>query len=184
MRILILSTARSGSTKLLNWLCQETGFKRIHEPFNKKTGDKIYGGNNIIVKEIVAHLDEDKIYKFCLEFDKIITLKRNNILESAISLLYCSENIETYDHVSIYEISDEWLEKRKELIENIKTSILHYNDIIDKVVNCLHVTYEKIYEDKTDIDLIHEYIEFKKDFRFTEMLNKKYRLRNGKRTII
>lgn len=184
MRILIISTARSGSTKLLEWLCRETGFKKIHEPYNKNMGDGFIDGDNVIVKEIIAHINQNELKNFCSKFDKVIALKRTDSIESAISLLYCEENFETYDHISVYKISDKWIEDRKDRIDEIVRGVDYLNKLINDMKNCLHVTYENIYQNKEDILRIKEYLGIDSDFCCTEMLDEKYRLRNGKKKLI
>jgi hypothetical protein len=194
MRILICTHGRSGGMGLLAWITREMGpgYNSYHEPDiinNKDLLEEINGKDNCIVKIFpywtkYGGIDLDK---FVDSFDKVILHKRENKIETAISMAY--SEVETLkilksggviDCHQTYKIDDKWIEDHSDLIQRV------IND--DRLMNCgldlikredaLHTTYEKIFDGKEDVERVIEYLGIKNP-EHTYTLDKKYRLRNG-----
>ena len=112
MKILIISSPRTGGNVFSKWLSVELNYKWIHEPFHNHFNEfndieKVLNEDNIVVK--VQINDWSKKYtdtKFYNFFDKIIGLTRNNLKETSISLL---KAFETKNFTKNYKIDDEWI---------------------------------------------------------------------------
>jgi|GEM_PF-1545156 hypothetical protein len=184
MRLLILTHERSGGMSLLNWLGRELGLNSYHEPFNNPIKPlDILTLDNIIVKDFPHHIEDMctmGLTEFISTFDYVIVLTRKNTYETAISSIFMGSKERGTEHAhTIYTINEEWIKKyesailikQKELDDKIK--------ILKNIPNVLQVTYENIYENTDDIIKICQYV----GLQFVgnkDMLNNKYRLRNGK----
>ncbi len=81
MRILIVSTARSGSTTLTNAIASELKLNQLMEPFNPGIDYNLYNPiqKNIILKTLIHHhKDFDEIIELSKTFDKTILLSRRD----------------------------------------------------------------------------------------------------------
>jgi len=86
MRILIIAVPRSGSTSLLNKIAKEKNLKPLFEPFDG-TNRVIYNGeDNVVVKTIVSHHNDN--LNLSKQFDEVILLSRKNVLECVESHAY------------------------------------------------------------------------------------------------
>jgi hypothetical protein len=115
-------------------------------------------------------------------FDKVILLKRNNVKESAISILIANE---TNKYHNKYKINNHWLEENKEKIENESLNFIKINNEISKL-NGLQITYEGIYNTKEDIEKVKNYIEIN-EFKYLHYIDKKMRYQQNnisKKTLI
>lgn len=178
-KILILGTARSGSTRLMEWISYELGFKMIDEPFNKGNVSDI-NLNNIVVKELINHIGNEYIKEFADKFDIVITLYRKNTFECSVSLQHSIEN--GNEHIP-YHVTNEWIENR---LEKIKKLQLGYDDInrdVQQINSSLCVTYEGVYIDRYDIQHICNLLSIKNP-KFLGMLGKNYKLRDNLRKLI
>ena len=184
MRLLILTHERSGGMSLMHWLEKELGVESYHEPFNTNIGPvDILTLDNIIVKEFPHHIEDwstISLNEFISTFDYVIVLTRENTYESAISSVFMGSKERGSEHAhTIYTMNDVWIKnnqsdillKQKELDSKLK--------ILKNIPNGLQVTYEGIYENTDDIKKICEYVGLKLIVH-RDMLNNKYRLRNGK----
>jgi len=183
MRLLILTHERSGGMTLLNWLGRELSLDSYHEPFNTNIGPvDVYMFDDIIVKEFPHNIKDwctMSLNEFISTFDYVIVLTRENTYEAAISSVFMGSKERGTEHAhTIYTMNDEWIEnhqldillKQKELDSKI--------EILKNIPNALQVTYERIYENIDDIQKIREYVGLK-FITHKDMLNNKYRLRNG-----
>jgi len=192
MRIAIISHHRSGSTMFSRWLSFELGYSLILEPYNIDDWNKNREYNiqnalkqeNVIVKYLYNQFNnQTEIDEVLNNFDKIILLIRKNEKESAISAVYASENKKFH---STYFIDDNWIHNHIALIEN---QIINLNILKDKIKNIptgLLVTYENIFEEKTDIDKIKNYIGlnvFKHNYSHLIDTNLRYRNNKSKKLL-
>jgi hypothetical protein len=178
MRILIIANQRSGSTVLGQWLSYELNYKYINEP---EIVENIIG-DNIIVKCLYVAISSKNFNKLFEKYDKIIGLTRKNTNQSAISLLYCQENFNNYNFHGLYTVNDTWILERKEKIENLSNSINEINVNLKLINGILQCSYENIYQEKNDIELIKNYLNVDK-FKYVGMLDSSNRYRNEKNNV-
>lgn len=178
MRILIIANQRSGSTVLGEWLSYELNYKYINEP---KIVENIID-DNVIVKCLYVTFPSKNFNTLIEKYDKIIGLTRKNTDESAISLLYCQENINSYNFHGLYVVDDTWILERKEKIESISNLNKEINLNINSISGILQCSYENIYQEKNDIELIKNYLNVDK-FKYVGMLDSSNRYRNEKNNI-
>ena len=184
MRLLILTHERSGGMSLLNWLGRELGLNSYHEPFNTNPGPAdILTMDNIIVKEFPHNIKDwctISLDEFISTFDYVIVLTRENTYEAAISSVFAGTKERGTEHAhTIYTMNDGWIEKYESDILLKQKELDSKIEILKNIPNGLQITYERIYENTDDIIKISQYV----GLQFVvnkDMLNNKYRLRNGK----
>jgi hypothetical protein len=191
MRILILTHERSGGMNLLMWLCREFSmgyynepFNCYHEPFNNSSEPpNLLKMENIIVKEFPERIKENfdtPINDFISTFDYVIILIRNNTYETAISATFMRSPERGKIHVqNVYNVDDLWIEKNKQEILLKQKELEEKIKFLKSIENGLVVSYENIYENTSDIENIKNYLKIKST-KFTEILNNRHKLRNGK----
>lgn len=84
MRILIIGTARSGTTTLTNAIASVLDLKEIIEPFNPNVTYR-YSPNqtNIVLKTLISQHDSfEELIELCKTFDKTILLSRRDRVAS------------------------------------------------------------------------------------------------------
>jgi len=178
VKILIIANQRSGSTIFGQWMAFELGYTFINEPnfpFD-------ISQDNIVVKDIEIAIHSKNIQNSPEKYDKIIGLVRNDTFESSISLLYCEENLNTYDYHGPYSIDQTWKNNRIEEIKKIETLLITRNNHIKSLQNILQCTYENIFQNKDDIVKIKNYLGVE-EFKYLKMLDKTNRYRNSKKMI-
>jgi hypothetical protein len=183
MRLLILTHERSGGMTLLNWLERELALNSYHEPFNTNTGPAdILTRDNIIVKEFPHNIEiwcTISLDEFISTFDYVIVLTRENTYEAAISSVFMGSKERGTEHAhTIYTMNDGWIEKYESDILLKQKELDSKIEILKNIPNGLQVTYERIYENTDDIKKISQYVGLK-CFEHKDMLNNKYKLRNG-----
>jgi hypothetical protein len=178
MRILIIANQRSGSTILGEWLSHELNYKYINEP---EILENIID-DNVIVKCLYVTFPSKNFNTLFEKYDKIIGLTRKNTDESAISLLYCQENINTYNFHGLYVVDNIWILERKEKIKSISNLNKEINLGINSISGILYCSYENIYQEKNDIELIKNYLNVDK-FKYVGMLDSSNRYRNEKNNV-
>jgi hypothetical protein len=171
MRILIIAVGRSGGYQLNQWLALELNYKMVHEPINNKLNTN---DDNIVVKCLLNEIKTEE--KFDLKnWDKIIGLIRTDIKECAISHAAAEERSEWRNG---YEVTNEWILNNIETINKNQQRIVDETDYINTIKEIgLMVTYEEIYDTKTDIDRIKKYIGLC-DLKYHHLLDNTNRLRN------
>jgi hypothetical protein len=192
MKILIISVPRSGSNTLLKTISSMLKLKKIVEPFNevlwKNVKYDIIPENNVVVKSLIAINVNNPIEffkKYSKLFDKTILLSRKNTQETVES--YSFQALQTkpgpnrWHKKYIYTQNGDigrwknWMIKTKnnlEILSNeLNIEIDWYEDLYcgdeEKIVNFLNK-----HEITVDIP------------EFSEYLNPKHKLRQGKKTII
>ena len=142
MKILIIATARSGSTNLLNVLSSLLNLKRFAEPWNKTYIGETYDFNQPhIVKELIHHF---KDWDTVSNYDHVIYLTRKDIKSATQSWCYqfCSHRDEpskwhenyfltTSNDLPEHMIMDceKWMTDNTELIRTKSNNIVDYEDL-------------------------------------------------------
>ncbi len=183
MNVLIVAGSRVGGTKIGEWLSYELGIEYIHEPFAHWRSELgidynrrklIKELNNVIVKVFPGKEFETLTEEIGIKWDKIIGIVRENEEECVQSILMAED---TNVWHSEYSITNEWLESNKERIEENKERVREWNKRIRENPIIGHqITYEGIYNTKTDMESLKEYLGVR-EWRFDSMLNPKWRYR-------
>lgn len=188
MRVLILTHERSGGMSLLMWLSTELSHDNkphdcYHEPHNNSSGPSdLFTNQNVLVKEFPKSIEENghSLHEFINTFDYVIRLIRNNTYDTSISqtFIMSPERGNNSEH-EVYDVDKEWVERNQKEISKTQQE---FEDKIEKLKSIdkgILVSYENIYEGKSDIDLIKNHLKLNW-LRFGELLNNKYKLRGGK----
>lgn len=175
MRIAIIATVRTGGRQMSRWIANELGHHLYHEP---PTG--YIGGFNIIAKFLVngvmhksgeTHNDFDPGM-----WDKIITLKRNDVRKAAESMTIAEDTEMFHSH---YAITDAWIKHNEYYIHQNELFIGSGNEIIDNIKFAgLKLTYEGIYETGEELPMLKEYLGITNP-KHEQMLDKKFKYRKG-----
>ena len=174
MRILIIAHHRSGSTSFGKWLSMELNYQYVNEPYNNNQNERLYSAFNslnVVSKFLYSDFkNKTQIEETINLFDKVILLKRNNVRESAVSILIAKET-NKYHHK--YKINNHWVEENKDKIYNESLNFIKINNEISKL-NGLQITYEGIYDTQEDIEKVKNYIEID-EFKYLHYIDKKMR---------
>lgn len=170
MKILVLSHTRCGSTTLCKWISKELDLKLDETPYNHKTFDSVFESDNLIRKIVVEEYypSDTDINKF----DKVICLTRENSIETSISFIMANNTNIWHD---TYMVSSDWILEHKFEITNMS----HRYDVIKnslKKINGFHITYENMYVNKTDVNMVISYLNIENP-KHLDMIDydKKYR---------
>lgn len=168
MKILILAVGRSGGYRLSQWLSMEFGYTHVHEPKYRN----YIANDNEVVKELIYYKPYD-----VAQYDKVIGLIRENVEEVAVSQLRAIKFDEWHEN---YSIDRNWLKENEKEIQKTKQDILKLNDMVlnDKDIQ-LHVTYEKIYNSKEDIEKLKDFLNIT-EFNHLNHIDNKYKYRSNK----
>ena len=153
MKILIIATPRSGSTKLLYTLANILKYNISLEPFNNEYANTTLDdfqnqlNDNMVVKSLFLHYPSDTnnrfdFYKdFIKNFDRVIVLTRQDIMKCYESWNHCMINCKDnrWHNKYIYketEFNEEYYNTIKEYISQIisfaninKLNITYYEDL-------------------------------------------------------
>jgi hypothetical protein len=152
MKILILSHTRCGSTTLCKWISKELNFELDETPYDKNTFDSIFKKNKIIRKIVIeAYWPSDNDIN---KFDKVICLRRENSIDTAISFLNADNKSKWHEP---YEITNEWINDNKSKIIETSYKYKHLKTRL-KNKNLFQITYENVYINKTDINRVIRYL--------------------------
>lgn len=189
MRVLILTHERSGGMNLLMWLSTELSYDNrphdcYHEPYNNSSGPSdLFTNQNVLVKEFPEIIESNcqiPLHEFINTFDYVIRLIRNNTYDTSISQTFMGSPERGNESVhNIYDVDKGWIDRNQ---SEILTRQKELEDKIEKLKSIdkgILVSYENIYENKSDIDLIKDYIRLNQ-LKFEELLNNKYKLRGGR----
>ncbi len=175
MKVLIVSSPRTGGTNFSIWLSSELNLMHISEPLNgwrnSKKIDNFWENDNICAKinpwECSTDIQD--------HFDKTILLIRKNKKDQAISLLRAEE---TESWNSIYHIGNEWIEKNHSKIKEYENIVNKYTQMTLewKRTNNMLLNYEDIYYNFQSIEG-----ELKKYLFLEGIFNHKWILDNSKR---
>lgn len=199
MKILIIGSARSGTTTLLNAFVKVLGLKKFGEPWNKGLrGDKILPWpftfpTNCVVKTLIEHKPDTFIgtyEEFYLElikqFDKVIILSRKDKKEALISWTYAFEynrdNHTAWHKPYTPDISNLDLNKYLADINNIYALL----NSISKTVDIETTWYEDLYSgDKIQVEKILKKWGINIDYlKFYSYINPEKRYRYGNSPLI
>jgi len=152
MKILIISHTRCGSTTLCKWLSNELNIELDETPYDIKSFNSVFNKNNIIRKIVIEEYlpTTNDINKF----DKIICLSRENSIDTSISFIIANVNNIWHDK---YDITPEWINQNKNQIIEQKYLYDYLKNKL-KTINGLHITYENIYINKTDVNKVIDYL--------------------------
>ena len=170
MKILILSHTRCGSTTLCKWISKELNFKLDDNYYDKNTFNSVFEKSNIIRKIVVEEYypSDNDINKF----DKVISLSRENSVDTAISFINANNKNSWHD---TYEITNEWINNNKNKIIETAHKYEHLKEYL-KNKNLFQTTYENIYINKTDVNKVISYLNIENP-KHLDMIDydKKYR---------
>lgn len=168
MKILILAVGRSGGYRLSQWLSMEFGYTHVHEPKYRN----YIANDNEVVKELIYYKPHN-----ITQYDKVIGLIRENVEEVAVSQLRGMKTNKWHEN---YIVTNNWLNDNQNEINETKLDILKLNDMVlnDRDIQ-LHVTYEKIYNSKEDIEKLKDFLNIK-EFNHLNHIDNKYKYRSNK----
>jgi hypothetical protein len=171
MNICILSYGRTGGTTFCNWISKELSKEYIHEPYHpynlEKYGNVDFSNSNFIIKMEPEHLENIKGEKIT------IGLIREDISNCAISHLHATE---TNNWHNPYSITENWIVFNKSKLEVISERISSENNKIRKMNYDITLTYEGLFENKTDIPKICNFLNIENPKHIEDMnVSRKYR---------
>lgn len=194
MRVLILTHGRSGGQSLSRWIHKEFDYNIYHEPLYQKNYEEIKDNliheDNMVVKEFPFNLINKgyDLEEFASTFDKVILHKRNNLRDIAISTTFGWIRNKPFDNkISLwhetYEITEDWINENMQEILKEEQSILKRDNELYKIFDNpnfigLRTTFENIFENKTDIPKLLEYLKIKNPY-WIDVLDSRHKLRNG-----
>lgn len=196
MRVLIISTYRCGGNSFTSWIAEELKSDAIFEPYDYSNENKIknkfwiynkqkyhqivksfdfFNEDNIVVK--IPYNDSlEPIDSLINKFDKSIAITRDNIRESAESMLWAKQNDQWQKK---YKINDDWIKNNINEIENEMKSHCYMNLKV-KNLPILQVTYENLFQERTDIIKVEDFL----DIKYNHCMDEENKLRNGKKSFI
>lgn len=165
MRILIIGTARSGTTTLTSAIGSVLSLNQIMEPFNPGSSYNLYNPiqKNIILKTLIQHHETfDDLVELSKTFDKTILLSRRDKIASWES--YCNgvdrrEKVKVRNgyyngfhlwHQSYVHNPDSLDEKSKDIVIGIMDSIISLSEYMGLPI----IWYEDLYS--TDKNLAQQ----------------------------
>jgi hypothetical protein len=160
MRILIIASQRCGGQTLGKWLSKELNCPFIHEPHNEvhntdEARKQVYELKNVVVKMVINEWKNvTDVATLIGKFDKVIGLIRNDIDESAISMVYSLE-VDSYN-IS-YSVTDVWIKDNQDRINQQKVYLTTNNELVTSLP-ILQVVYENIFINTSDILKIINYL--------------------------
>lgn len=193
MRILIVAYGRTGGTTLAKWVGATLNHKVYNEPYiNEKLveWDGIETETNIVVRMhggewrtfIEKYKNDTPPYNFLKVWDKVIGVYRENSYEAGISAARANETKEWHNS---YFIDNDWISNRLQEItdysnmKELQKLYVKKNIIGD---NCLLVSYEGIYIEKTDVQKIKDFLNLTNS-KFDNMLDISNKLRKHNKQI-
>jgi hypothetical protein len=171
-RILIVAMGRSGGYNLGMWLSKELDYKFIHEP---KINNLDEGGYNIVTKYLITEWEVQK-NPLLYRYDKIIGLIREGDRECAISQCWAEQKNQWRNN---YTITDEWITENESYINEMEDWVKRKRESLLSIKQLgLVVSYEGIYERKTDIQKILNYVGIK-ETKYMHLMDESNRLRSN-----
>jgi hypothetical protein len=171
-RILIVGMGRSGGYNLGMWLSKELDYKFIHEP---KINNLDEGGYNIVTKYLITEWEVQK-NPLLYRYDKIIGLIREGDRDCAISQCWAEQKNQWRNN---YTITDEWITENEGYINEMEGWVKSKRESLLSIKELgLVVSYEGIYERKTDIQKILNYVGIK-ETKYIHLLDESNRLRGN-----
>jgi hypothetical protein len=171
-RILIVAMGRSGGYNLGMWLSKELDYKFIHEP---KINNLDEAGYNIVTKYLITEWEVQK-NPLLYRYDKIIGLIREGDRECAISQCWAEQKNQWRNN---YTITDEWITENESYINEMEDWVKRKRESLLSIKQLgLVVSYEGIYERKTDIQKILNYVGIK-ETKYMHLMDESNRLRSN-----
>ena len=172
MKILIITTRRSGGTALGTWLSTETKLDYVYEP--DITDDFVR--DNTVVK-LIYNIDYDQqIRDLAKNYDKVIVHKRCDIEKQVESLVY--SNVKKSYHVK-YHILPNFFSVHKELYDYLYKLKVEKNKGLDRLDFGIHTEYERIFLNVYGWSPLLEYLEIPRP-KYLDLLDSKHKYRNNK----
>lgn len=172
MKILIITTRRSGGSTLGKWISTETGLEYVYEP--DITDDFIK--ENTVVKLIYHIVDDQQIRALAKSYDKVIVHKRCDIEKQAESLAVSQV---TNVHHKKYHISPDFFSKHKELYDALYKLKVEKNKGLDRLDFGIHTEYERIFLNVYGWSPLLEYLEIPRP-KYLDLLDNKHKYRSDK----
>ena len=161
MKILIYTTHRTGSTSLAELLMS-------HYDCNYHRGSLLFPvPENVIIKITPAEFRYEVIQGY---FDKVIVLIRDNVREQAESRVYADLVEKKFVP---YTIENQFLIDNKLKIDEMEQLIIRENNYLKECDDCLHLTYDELYNSTEGMVKMEDYLGTKFSFRVDN--GKKYR---------
>ena len=168
MRILIYTTHRTGSTSLAEFLM-------IHYQCDyQRRGLVNPAPKSVIIKLTPTEFKYEDAKDY---FHKRIVLIRENIREQAESRVYADLVEKKFEP---YTIDNQFLNENEENILKMMETIKEENELLKTLNDCLHITYDEIYNSPEGIKKLEDYLGTKFNF----VLNNSKKYRNSKKTLI
>jgi hypothetical protein len=170
MKILIITTRRSGGSVLGRWISTETKLNYVYEP--DITDDFIK--DNTVVKLIYYKDYDQQIGDLAKNYDKVIVHKRCDIEKQAESLAYSKAN-KVYHKK--YCILPNFFSMHKELYDEVHKLTVESNEGLDRLDFGIHTEYERIFLNAYGWSPLLEYLEIPKP-KYLHLLDSKYKYRD------
>ncbi len=171
-RILIVAMGRSGGYNLGMWLSKELDYRYVHEP---KINNLDESGYNIVTKYLITEWEVQK-NPLLYRYNTIIGLIREGDRECAISQCWAEQKNQWRNN---YTISDEWIKENEGYINEMEGWVKSKRESLLKIKQLnFVVSYEGIYERKTDIQKILNYFNITEP-RYIHLLDESNRLRGN-----
>lgn len=138
MKILIIGTARSGTTSFTNAIASALNLKEIIEPFNPNLFYNLYNPTltNIVVKTLISqHNTTEELWELSKSFDKTILLSRRDRIASWES--ECNGRLkrkELVDRNGYYDGFNVWHES---YVHNPTAMDLEYMETVNKYIDLI-----------------------------------------------
>ena len=171
MNIFIISYGRTGGTTFGKWLSLELGRRYIQEPFNQNHKELYknidYSQNKFVIKLEPEQIDLIKTDK------KTIGLIRENTMDCAISHLAATYSNSWH---SPYMVSNDWIESNKFELLKMESRIEEQNNKIKKMNYDILLTYENLYDTKSDFYKICDFFNIKNP-KYKHLMDSKMKYR-------
>jgi hypothetical protein len=169
MKILIITTRRSGGSALGTWIAMETNLGYVYEPNITEN----FIRDNTVVKLIYEVKYDQEIRDLSKNFDKVVVHKRCDIEKQVESLIY--SNVNKVYHKK-YFIAPSFLDKHKELYDEYCKLKIEKNKNLDRLDFGIHTEYERIHLNAYGWSPLLEYLKIPEPKHLT-LLSSKYKLR-------
>jgi hypothetical protein len=172
MKILIITTRRSGGTALGTWLSTEAKLDYVYEP--NITDDFIK--DNTIVKLIYEVEYDQQIRDLSKSFDKVIIHTRCDIEKQVESLIYSNVNKSYHKK---YSVLPSFFNEYRELYDDFYKLKVEKNKGLDRLDFGIHTEYERIFLNVYGWSPLLEYLEIPKP-KYLTMLSSEHKYRYNK----
>jgi len=172
MKILIITTRRSGGTSLGTWISKEMELDYVYEP--DITDDFIR--DNTVVKLIYYVKHDQQIRDLAKNYDKVIVHKRCDTEKQAESLVVSQI---TNVHHKRYHVIPDFFSRHKELYDSLCKIKVEKNEGLDRLDFGIHTEYERIFLNVYGWSSLLEYLEIPKP-KYLDLLDSKHKYRDDR----